>query len=65
MTHFSPALMSINDFRAWAAIGRTKVYEEIGARRLPAVKVGRRTYIKMVDAEAWLAAQPAFLAEKG
>lgn len=59
MTHsISPALMSINGFRAWAGIGRTKIYEEIGARRLPAIKVGTRTFIKTVDAEAWLAAQP-------
>ena len=49
---------SLKDFMAWSSIGRTKALEEIGAGRLPAVKVGRRLLIPVAGAVAWLAAQP-------
>lgn len=50
---------SIREFCGRYNVGRTKVYQEIAARRLNAVKVGRRTLIRMDDAEAWLAALPS------
>lgn len=49
-----PAVMSINDFSAWARLGRTRIYEEINAGSLASFKVGRRRYIKATDATAWL-----------
>jgi excisionase family DNA binding protein len=54
-----PELLTVAEFCAWARIGRTKAYEEIGSGALRALKIGRRTVIKAADADAWLAAQPA------
>jgi hypothetical protein len=50
----TPAVMSINDFSAWARLGRTRIYEEINAGALPSFKIGRRRFIKATDATAWL-----------
>lgn len=60
MTDQFPArgAMSINDFRTWAGIGRTKIYEEIAAGRLCAVNAGGRTLIPVAAAECWLKALP-------
>lgn len=49
---------TVNQFLADVPIGRTKLYEEIAAGRLVAVKVGRRTLIRAEDAEAWLNSLP-------
>lgn len=51
--------MSVNDFLAWASIGRTKFYEECAAGRLRIRKIGRKTVVTMADAQAWLDALPA------
>jgi excisionase family DNA binding protein len=48
----------IDEFCRIYGIGRTTAYYEIAARRLRAVKVGRRTLITQDAAEAWLAALP-------
>ena len=47
--------LSIPEFLAAVPIGRTKLYEELKAGRLRAVKVGKRTLILITDAERWLA----------
>ena len=47
--------LSIPEFLAAVPIGRTKLYEELGAGRLRAVKVGKRTLIPIIEAERWLA----------
>jgi len=49
-----PAVMTVQDFIRWARIGRTRVYEEINSGALQIFKIGRRTYISTVDAQAWL-----------
>ena len=54
----APQAYTIREFCARYAIGRTKAYDEIGAGRLAAVKVGRRTLIGRADAEAWFCALP-------
>ena len=46
---------SIPEFLAVVPIGRTKLYEELKAGRLRAVKVGKRTLILITEAERWLA----------
>jgi len=46
--------LKLNEFCAWAGIGRTTAYEEIGSGRLTIVKVGRRSLIRISDAENWL-----------
>jgi excisionase family DNA binding protein len=58
-----PALVTgrafpIGEFCRIYGIGRTTAYYEIAARRLRAVKVGRRTLITRDAAEDWLAALP-------
>jgi hypothetical protein len=55
-----PHLFSIVDFAATHAISRTQAYREIGAGRLIASKVGKRTVITAENAAAWRAALPAF-----
>jgi len=49
---------SIEEFCQAFGVGRTKVYEEIEARRLLVRKSGRRTLIRVVDAHAWLDSLP-------
>ena len=49
-----PALMSVQDFCAWAGIGRSKVYEEIEEGRLQTVKLGSRRLVPTAEAQRWL-----------
>lgn len=56
----TPALLTINEFMVWSRLGRTKVYELIGGEELLAIKIGRRTYIPVDAAHAWLEAQPVY-----
>lgn len=49
---------TVNEFLAWAKIGRTKAYQEIDEGRLKVRKLGRKTLILRTDAEAWLQALP-------
>jgi excisionase family DNA binding protein len=49
----SKRALSITEFRLSFGIGRTRVYAEIKAGRLRAVKVGNRTLILIEDAERW------------
>jgi excisionase family DNA binding protein len=51
--------MSIRAFCERYDIGRTKVYGEIRAGRLRALKVGKRTLISADAAEEWLNRLPA------
>jgi excisionase family DNA binding protein len=53
-------LMTVNQFREFSALGRTKIYQELAKGTLQAVKVGRRTLILNASAHAWLAAQPSY-----
>jgi len=52
--------MTIPEFSEWSGLGRTKIYELMGSGELPAIKIGRRTFIRTAAAEDWLSAQPAF-----
>lgn len=49
---------TVEEFLAWARIGRTRAYDEIAAGRLKIKKFGRKTLIARSDAEAWLNALP-------
>ena len=60
-----PAVLTLNEFIAWAKIGRTKAYREITTGRLRAIKIGRRTLIPFADANAWLMSHPDFNAGEG
>lgn len=50
--------MSVDDFCAWASIGRAKFYREVGAGRIKLRKIGRKSIVTMSDAQAWLSALP-------
>jgi hypothetical protein len=49
---------SIPEFCAWVRIGRTMAFGEIKAGRLTVTKCGKRSLIRVSDAEAWLQALP-------
>ena len=49
---------SIDESAEISGLGRTKIYEEIKAKRLIARKCGKRTIILLSDAKAWLQGLP-------
>jgi excisionase family DNA binding protein len=57
---FKTEFMTVPEFMRWARIGRTKTYEELAAGRLRAVKVGRKTLIRMPDAHDWARSNPDY-----
>jgi hypothetical protein len=50
--------MTVPEFCRWASVGKTKLYEEIGAGRITPRKIGAKTVILRSDAEAWLNSLP-------
>ena len=55
--HLTSAL-TIKEFCDAYRLGREKAYQEVRARRLRAVKLGRKTLILRADAEVWAASLP-------
>ena len=53
-----PKLATISDFSRLFGVGRTMVYQLVGAGELRAVKAGRRTLIDVESASAWAANLP-------
>jgi hypothetical protein len=51
--------ITVKEFGARYHLGHTKIYEEIGAGRLRAVKCGSRTLILAQDARMWERSLPA------
>ena len=49
---------SVNEFLAWASIGRTVFYREVNAGRLKINKIGHKTVVTADSAAAWLNALP-------
>ena len=49
-----PLAYGIKEATKILGISRTMLYGEIKAGRMRAIKVGRRTLIRHLDAEAWL-----------
>lgn len=41
------------------SIGKTRLYEMIGTKDIPVIKIGRRTLIRVKDIEAYLDRQQA------
>ena len=41
------------------SIGKTRLYEMIGSKEIPVIKIGRRTLIRVRDIEAFLDRQQA------
>ena len=48
--------LTIQEFQQVYRIARTKIYEQIESSQLKAVKIGKKTVIRVDDAEKWLAA---------
>lgn len=46
--------VTINDACKITGLGRTKIYGEINAGRLPSRKAGQRTLIRMADLQAFI-----------
>jgi excisionase family DNA binding protein len=55
--HLTSAL-TIKEFCDAYRLCREKAYQEVRARRLRAVKLGRKTLILRTDAEVWAASLP-------
>jgi len=55
-----PAHMTVNEFCAWARIGRTRFYEIIKSGELRAVKHHRRTFVPTKAADEWLESLPPY-----
>lgn len=53
-----PHSMTIADTVKWSGIGRTKLYELIGANKVEAVKLGARTLVVTESVERFLASLP-------
>jgi excisionase family DNA binding protein len=51
--------VTIQDACRITGLGRSKIYEEINARRLRVRKSGQRTVIRMTDLKAFIDALPA------
>jgi len=49
---------SVDEFCAWASIGRSKFYGEVNEGRIRLRKVGRKSIVTDSDARAWLEALP-------
>jgi excisionase family DNA binding protein len=53
------AALSVNEACASLSISRSKLYEEVAAGRLKALKAGSRTLIPIASCDAWLNSLPA------
>jgi len=56
MSHLSEPLLTADEVAALLRVPRSTVYELTRSRRLPFIKVGRRTLFVRVDLDAWVAA---------
>jgi hypothetical protein len=54
------AVMSIQEFREWAGVGNTFVYQELKLGNLKAIKIGCRTLIRVEEAQRWLDSREAY-----
>jgi hypothetical protein len=61
-TKLSELVFSIHELSQHDSIGTARVYEEIGAGRPRAIKIGRRTRIVVDDGEACLLSRPSLAA---
>lgn len=61
MNKYPKELLSREEFeRDFGGPKKTKFYQLLNDNTLRAVKVGRRTFIRRVDAEAWAASLPVY-----
>lgn len=53
-----PHSMTISETVKWSGIGRTKLYELLGDKKIQAVKLGTRTLVLTQSVEQFLASLP-------
>ena len=53
-------LLSIPEFCTLASTGKTNAYKLINTGKIPAVKLGKKTFIRRSDFDAWVAALPSY-----
>jgi hypothetical protein len=56
----SKGAFTLEEFLAWAAIARSKFYQEVNAGRIRMRKIGRKSVITFPDALEWLTSLPEF-----
>lgn len=56
----SKGAFTVEEFLAWAAIARSKFYQEVNAGRIRMRKIGRKSVITFPDAMEWLSSLPEF-----
>ena len=49
------AFLTVNEFCERYRVSRTTFYKERAAKRLVTIKIGRRTFVRISDAELWAA----------
>jgi excisionase family DNA binding protein len=65
MSTLAPIAVSPADACAIANVGPTKLYQALHSGALPAVKLGRKTLVKIVDLTAWIESFAALQTERG
>lgn len=56
--------LSVDEFCAWASIGRSKFYGEVNEGRIRLRKVGRKSVVLLTDAQSWLDSLPILSPDK-
>jgi hypothetical protein len=56
----SKGAFTVEEFLAWAAIARSKFYQEVNSGRIRMRKIGRKSVIAFPDAMAWLSSLPEY-----
>ena len=60
MNRNEPSHVTVAEAIAAYRIGRTKLYDLLGNGSITAVKLGRRTFIKVASLESYIADLPAY-----
>ena len=53
-------LMTVHEFIRWSGLSMPSVYRQLAGGRLLGRKIGRKTVIRVEDAEAWRDALPGW-----
>jgi hypothetical protein len=56
--------LSVDEFCAWASIGRSKFYGEVNEGRIRLRKIGRKSVVLLIGAQTWLDSLPVLSPDK-
>jgi excisionase family DNA binding protein len=54
ITPITPAVLTVNEGAQYVGCGRSTLYDYISARRLPTIKHGRKTVVRVADLDRLL-----------